>query len=151
MGFFQNIQDLSNSTTNWFTYEYTNVTNYILYLEHFIFNVCNFLLEIAFENLRFNISLTVQCFDLFWVTDLVFTIMFVLVSYNIYIQHTNMIKLVSQTKVPHKYKLMYATFILNYISLKSKPYIARITDGLDKLVYSLDIGSCVGNMWNKKM
>ena len=62
------------------------------------------------------------------------------------VKTTNTIAFISRDDVPAGQPVTYATFVLDYRSLKSEPYRNQITVGGDKLEYLADTGLLAANM-----
>ena len=64
---------------------------------------------------------------------------------------TDTIEFIHQHAVPKNQDVTYATFVLDYRPLKSKPHWVRITVGGDRLTYNADAGSPTANLIETKI
>ena len=64
---------------------------------------------------------------------------------------TDMINFIHQHKVPTNKDVTYATFVLDYQPLKSKPHQVRITVSSDCSAYNADAGLPAANMLETKL
>ena len=67
------------------------------------------------------------------------------------VRSTDTVEFIPRHQVPLGRNITYATFVLDYRPLKSKPYRVRITVGGDRLSYPHDSGSPAANMVETKL
>ena len=67
------------------------------------------------------------------------------------VRSTDTIEFIFRHDVPKGSDVTYATYVLDYRSLKSEPYRVRITVGGNRLTYTEDSGSPAANLLETKV